>query len=111
MPAVRTALESRLAVAILLVAALLFAQWAGLAHRADHGPLASQHLDEPGDDDSHAGHSCVAFDAAAVADAMTLPSFVAPALTGATVLALWAAFASWDAPPVLHFASRAPPVS
>lgn len=110
MPAARTAFESRLAVAILLMAALLLAQWTGLAHRIDHGPLAQLHAAaEDGDTDGL--HSCVSFDAAAVADAITLPPPHAPLLPGAPVFALWAAFASWDAPPVLHFSSRAPPVS
>ena len=110
MPAARTVLPYRPAIAWMLVAALLFAQWAGLAHRIDHGPLATQAA-APDGHEPEAGHSCVAFDAAAVADAIHLPPFNARLLTGAKVLALWAAYASWDAPLVLHFSSRAPPLS
>jgi len=92
----------------MLVAALLFAQWAGLSHRIDHTPFLSAAADGY---DSDAEHSCLAFDAAAAADAIHLPPFAAPLLASTHVLALWAAFASWDAPLVLHFSSRAPPLS
>lgn len=112
MPAARSAPGLRTAVTALLMAALLFAQWAGLAHRVDHGPLASLHADSAdGSTPEEGSHSCVAFDAAAVADAISLPPFAAPPMTGAKVLALWTAFVSWDAPPALPFSSRAPPAS
>ncbi len=113
MPAARTQPKFRSAIAFLLVAVLLFAQWSGLAHRIDHAPLAGVHLhsDEADRHESGAGHSCIAFDAAAVADAIHLPPFIAPLLASARVLGLWAAFRSWDAPLVRHFSSRAPPLS
>lgn len=112
MHAARTSLKARTVAAILLMAAMLFAQWAGLAHRVDHGPLASLHADAAEDSTSKAdSHSCVAFDAAAVADAISLPPLATPLMAGVEVLALWTAFASWDAPLILPFSSRAPPVS
>lgn len=107
-------LEFRSAAAILLAAALLFAQFSGFAHRIDHGPFAPAHdrSGQPADDhDSKLSHSCVAFDAAAIADAIHLPPCITPLLTSGSSLALWTAFASWDAPLVLHFSSRAPPFS
>jgi hypothetical protein len=112
MYAARTVPNLRTAVIVLLMVALLFAQWTGLAHRVDHGPLASLHADaKDGSTPDEGSHSCVAFDAAAVADAISIPPFAAPPIAGAKVLALWTAFASWDAPPALPFSSRAPPVS
>jgi hypothetical protein len=60
--------------------------------------------------DSDAQHSCIAFDAMALADSILLDPYLAPLLTGARVLSLWLAFASWDAPFTLHFSSRAPPL-
>lgn len=97
----------------MLAAVLLFAQWSGLAHRIDHAPLVDMHAqaDETEHNDTGANHSCVAFDAAAVADAIHLPPFIAPLLASARVLALWAAFRSWDAPLARHFSPRAPPLS
>lgn len=106
----RTGFRHRSTIAVLLMAVLLFAQWSGLAHRVDHGPLAGFHPDQVSEEKDPA-HSCVAFDAAAVADAIHLPAFVTPLLTGTRVLALWSAFESWDAPIVLNFSSRAPPRS
>jgi hypothetical protein len=109
----RTLPKFRSAVAFALAAVLLFAQWSGLAHRIDHAPLAVIHAqsDLSDDHDTEPNHSCVAFDAAAVADAIHLPPFVAPLLASTHVLALWVAFNSWDAPLVRHFSSRAPPLS
>lgn len=109
----RTLLKSRSTVAFLLAAVLLFAQWSGFAHRIDHAPLAGVQMqsDEADGHDTEPNHSCVAFDAAAVADAIHIPPFVAPLPANAHVLALWTAFNSWDAPLVRHFSSRAPPLS
>jgi len=99
---------------MLLAMMLLFAQWSGFAHRIDHAPWLQEHaytgptvVDGFGDTESR--HSCAAFDAAAVADAVALPPFIAPLLASTEVLALWAAFASWDAPPARPFCPRAPP--
>lgn len=101
------------AIAILLAIALLLAQWAGLAHRIDHAPWLQDHVyassSFDGADDTDSRHSCAAFDAAAVADAIHLPPIVTPLLASTQVLALWTAFASWDAPPALPFSARAPP--
>lgn len=105
------------AIAVLLALALLLAQSSGLSHRIAHAhllPAQTHHLsasaaDDAGSPGSH--HSCIAFDAAAVADTIYLPPFVAPLLTGAPMLALWTAFISWDAPSVSYFSSRAPPLA
>jgi hypothetical protein len=99
------------AYAFVLALALLFAQWAGIAHRIEHAPLhhPAQVFSQFDDDGHRHHHSCLAFDAAAVADTVCLPPFVAPLLDGAQVLALRLAFISWNAPPVRHFSSRAPP--
>ncbi|GAB3540801.1 hypothetical protein GCM10027343_10430 [Noviherbaspirillum agri] len=99
---------------MLLAMALLFAQWSGFAHRIDHATWQQEHVyigpvEAEGLGDTESRHSCVAFDAAAVADAITLPHFIAPLLASTEVLALWAAFSSWDAPPSRPFCPRAPP--
>ncbi len=102
------------ALALLLALALLFAQWAGLTHRIEHAQLqqAVAHASLTGGaDESRAHHSCVAFDAATVADSIHVPPFAAPLLASARVLALWTAFTSWDAPQVRHFSPRAPPLA
>ncbi len=54
-------------------------------------------------------HSCIDYDAVTLAGSMvaTLPSL--PLLPGTHVLSLWQAFASWDAPFICYFSSRAPP--
>lgn len=95
----------------MLMAVLLFAQWIGLAHRIDHGPLASLHMDASDGQEPEAEHSCLAFDAATVADAIGLPPFATPPIASAKLFALWVAFASWDPPFSPCFSSRAPPVS
>ncbi|MGH8809249.1 MAG: hypothetical protein ACREX0_15355 [Noviherbaspirillum sp.] len=109
-----SSLRRHAAIVLLLTIALLCAQWSGIMHRIDHAPLpheqhAATSIDH--DDDTDARHSCVAFDAAAVADTVHLRPYLAPLLTSAQVLALWSAFASWDAPLVRHFSSRAPPLT
>ncbi|MFL9927382.1 hypothetical protein PQR62_24120 [Herbaspirillum lusitanum] len=59
------------------------------------------------DGDHH--HSCVAYDAATLAASVHIDFPLPPLMPGTHVLALWQAFASWDAPFVCHFFSRAPP--
>jgi hypothetical protein len=54
-------------------------------------------------------HSCVEYDAAAGTAGVHVDFFAPPPMPGISVLALWQAFASWDAPFVRHFSSRAPP--
>jgi hypothetical protein len=109
----RSASQRNSAFALLLVAALLFAHWAGLMHRIEHAHLWQGFVQAAADDDEKADakHSCIAFDAAAVADTIHLPPFVAPLLASPRVLALWVAFSSWKAPLALHFSSRAPPLA
>lgn len=109
----RLAMQHRSAIATALAVALLFAQWFGLAHRVAHAPWQHAHAYSSAfpDEGNDASHSCVAFDAAAIADAIALPPFIAPLLASTKVLALWITFASWDAPAAHHFFSRAPPAA
>ncbi|QAU35372.1 hypothetical protein [Janthinobacterium sp. 17J80-10] len=107
--------------AIVFVAMLLFAQWLGLAHRIEHGrPAQATQLAQvnlpalQGDSagyDKALEHNCALFDGAALATALHSPSVSLAVLPGAKILALWTAFASWDAPVLLHFSSRAPPLA
>lgn len=105
--------------ALLLVVTLLFAQWLGLAHRIEHGRPAEVtqqvQVNLPALQGDSAGydkaleHNCALFDGAALASVLHSPTVSLAILPGAKVLALWTAFASWDAPVLLHFSSRAPP--
>lgn len=99
-------------ITLLLMAAILCAHWAGMTHRVAHAFLAQAIVADAGAKDSgdKAGHSCVAFDAATLADSLSLPLFPPPAPVSAAVLALWAAFDGWQAPFTPYFSSRAPPV-
>lgn len=113
MKTARPAPPTRIVIAILAAVALLFAQWAGLNHRISHAN-PQQHITHVAsivdiDGDKDAGHSCAAFDAATVGDSINTIPFVTPLITSAQVLALWAAFISWDAPLTTCFSSRAPP--
>jgi hypothetical protein len=111
-------LSNRAVIAGLVAVALLFAQWAGLTHSIVHAgwqqaqlqaapSTATASLDGKSGKDLH--HSCPAFDAATIPAAIHSTPFIAPVLPSAHVLALWAAFASWDAPLICNFLSRAPP--
>lgn len=104
------------ALAILLVVALLAAQWVGLRHRIVHGSgvPAVQALNEGVStfavnwgDPLH--HSCVAFESASVGAAVASVCFAIPIVPNIHVLALWIAFASWQAPHISYFSPRAPP--
>jgi len=110
----------RLCFAALLVALVLFAQWMGLRHRIEHADWGSTHhlshqleeLDKATAELEYAGdksHSCILFDGMALADSAPLLPFTAVLQTSVRVLALWAAYISWDAPLLCHFSSRAPP--
>lgn len=106
--------KKHIAITLLLVMALLLAQWSGLAHRIEHAQLTghlqqTSAVDGERTENTPLQHSCVAFDAAAVADSIHIAPFVVPTLAGTQTLALWAAFSSWDAPLLRHFSSRAPP--
>jgi hypothetical protein len=112
----RRAPRARIALALLLATALLFVQWAGLSHRISHSTLQQQLIGAPALTNADGGapdklHSCLLFDAATVADMLHIPPALATPLTGAEVLAQWAAFISWRAPLLTCFSSRAPPVS
>lgn len=125
------------AVIVLLVMSLLFAQMLGFVHGIAHAgwapgtvhSLISDALFDEGDEahaepaaaaaafgshDSHPHahdlhHSCVAYDAAALSAGVHVDFPPLPLLPPVRVLALWLAFASWDAPLNCHFSSRAPP--
>lgn len=101
-----------IAVTSFVVLALLFAQWAGVQHRIAHAGLMHEHASSTHiDDDRNADHSCAAFDAATIGDSIHVSPFASPLITSAQVLALWAAFISWDAPLIAYFSSRAPPLA
>lgn len=101
-----------------MVLALLCAQWAGLLHRVEHAgwmpqaALQTNHADEEyptGNDPHELNHSCALFDGILLADSAPLLPIKLPLLPGTRFLALWSAYASWDAPLLCHFSSRAPP--
>jgi hypothetical protein len=108
---------SRKLIAIVLMMALLCAQWAGQLHRIVHagdshglsGTIASMQADT-GDNTGHdSHHSCSLFDAATLASGIHSAPFDLPFTPDAKVLALWLAFLSWKAPFPCFFSSRAPP--
>ena len=103
--------------AIFLIVALLAVQWMGVVHRIVHtkGWPKSQSVSTASAQTFTASwgdqvdHSCAAFDAAAVGAALTGPCLAVAIVPNTHVLALWVAFASWQAPHISHFSSRAPP--
>lgn len=102
-----------IALAALLATAILCAQWAGFAHRIAHAdlqhPIAAAAAGIQSSIDKAVEHSCLLLDSASLAASLTTPPYNAGLLPGTAVLALWSAFASWDAPFVCYFSSRAPP--
>ncbi|BEV13379.1 hypothetical protein HBDW_01670 [Herbaspirillum sp. DW155] len=131
------ALRSSTVIAVLAMT-LLFAQMLGFVHGIVHAgwapgtvhSLISEAFFDEGDNghaepaahsggvpDHHASHShahglhhsCLAYDAAALSAGMHFDFPALPLLAPDRVLALWLAFASWDAPLNCHFSSRAPP--
>ncbi|MFJ9535243.1 hypothetical protein [Herbaspirillum sp. NPDC101396] len=132
----RRSRSGRMGLALALAAMLLFSQWLGLSHGIAHaGWPGQEHVSSvasfnaalfnyvdvgtansasSADGKHHAAHekshhSCVEYDAAAGAAGIHAGFFSPPLIPGTQVLALWQAFASWDAPAVCHFSSRAPP--
>jgi hypothetical protein len=119
----------------LLAMALLFAQALGFVHGIVHagwqeGAVHSlideslfdyDHDDDHHDEATHADghpdgvhahaqhHSCAAYDAATLSAGVHFNFPPPPLLPPTRVLALWQAFASWDAPPDCPFSPRAPP--
>lgn len=118
----------------LLVMSLLFAQALGLVHAIAHAnwqgssvhslvnealfdepreATVAHHADDGSDHVSAHGaehhHSCEAYDGATLAAMMHFDFPALPLLPPIRVLALWQAFASWDAPVNCPFLSRAPP--
>ncbi|MBO9538855.1 hypothetical protein [Herbaspirillum sp.] len=121
----------------LLAVSLLFAQAMGFLHGIAHAgwpggavhSLIDESLFDEGDEhpqypqfastasggqeqavhggDAH--HSCAAYDAATLSAGVHFDFPLPPLLPPARMLALWQAFASWDAPFVCHFSPRAPP--
>ena len=115
---------SRTAIAALLIVAVLFAQWMGVMHRISHadrsnGPIisiagfdvrsAGPATDRVADGNTD-NHSCTAFDAATLADALPVPFVCASLQPGAALIAARAAFDSWDAPLAHFYSPRAPPL-
>jgi hypothetical protein len=117
-----------------LALSLLFAQMMGFVHGIAHAGWQSgavhslideslfdygeDHLDAAADraDGEQSGrhahdlhHSCAAYDAATLSAGVHFDFPPLPLLPPVRVLALWQAFASWDAPLNCHFSSRAPP--
>ena len=118
MPSIRSDTKAaHIAFTMLLAVTLLFAQWLGMRHRIAHGsgPYGARHSISAScsglqiDCGNKTRHACAAWDAATLADTVGAIPFIAPILPNAHVLALWTAFASWDAPLLCHFLSRAPP--
>lgn len=122
-PLIRPATRIRPCLVAWLVCALLCVQWAGMLHRIDHAMLAYQiaapvavttpaapGVESPHGRDHLPEHSCALFDGICLADSSTLPAIVLPLLPAQRILALWRTFASWDAPQLRHFSSRAPPI-
>jgi len=113
----RAASPRSTAQAILLAAALLFAQWAGMLHRIDHAGFQSEaqaqqsRLDGSTPGGSSAAHSCVVFDGAYLAD--LLPTLLTGLVTARMAHALPATdgFASWPGRFIGHFQPRAPPAA
>ncbi len=128
----------RFNVIALLVMSLLFAQMLGFVHGIAHAGwapgtvhslISNALFDEDDDHDAPAAtagssvdgadtsgvhahdlhHSCVAYDAAALSAGVHFDFPPLPLLPPVRLLALWLAFASWDAPLNCHFHSRAPP--
>ncbi|HEV2612952.1 MAG TPA: hypothetical protein VGU61_22020, partial [Noviherbaspirillum sp.] len=70
--------------------------------------LAGSIISEQAGSDEDA-HDCPLFDAATLGASVQSPPFALVPMPGTHVLALWAAFISWQAPFSCHFSSRAPP--
>lgn len=111
----------RLCFAAMLVVVVLFAQWMGVRHRIEHADQANAQrlvlaanqitLDTAVEYTGDQLHSCTLFDGMTLADGAPALPFIPLLQTSVQVLALWAAYASWDAPVLLHFSSRAPPLA
>lgn len=124
----------RFAFIAMLAMSLLFAQGMGFLHGIAHAgwpggavhSLIDESLFDEGDEHpqlasaasgdkqaaAHSGdahHSCAAYDAATLSAGVHVDFPLPPLLPPARMLALWQAFASWDAPFVCHFSPRAPP--
>lgn len=111
----------RVAQAILLAVALLFAQWVGMLHRLDHaGGQVVAHAERqaqqsrfdgayPGG--ASAAHSCVVFDGVCLAD--LLPTALVDVVPARLVHAQppLGDFASWSGRFAGHFQPRAPPAA
>jgi hypothetical protein len=124
-----TPTATRLCFAALLAIAVLFAQWMGLRHRIEHADrIDTQHVaqtlnntssisttgttpDTAAEYTGDKSHSCALYDGVALADSAPALPFIPLLQTSVQVLALWAAYASWDAPFLRHFSSRAPPAA
>lgn len=109
--------QIRLYTAVLLVCAVLFAQWVGLAHRIEHSAFGQDDIvlgilksDGKGALEKSVSHSCKAFDAAALGAALLSTTSTFALLTYAQVRETIAPDSSWKAVFFSHFHSRAPPL-
>ncbi len=109
---------SRTLLLAILIAALQCAHWQGLAHRIGHATrvIGGLELSMPASVDAaaassmeQAGHSCLAFDAAAAGAVLASACVLIDPPRYAPVTAVWLAFISWLVPFSPHFSSRAPP--
>lgn len=119
-------LPNKPALAILLALALLFAQALGLLHNIAHAGLPHGHsqadarqearelalFGHAADGDEHGDHhACAEYDAAAIAHGIHIQPAILIPVPSTNVLAVWHAFASWNAPLLIGFSSRAPPAA
>jgi hypothetical protein len=97
------------------VLSFLFTQFAGQQHRIEHAQWLSGANPatqfQGGGSHYPANHSCVTFDACALAFALGLAIVLALAIAGKHLPATWIARDSWHAPFVHLFLSRAPPAA
>ncbi len=110
--------SSRVARALLLAAALLCAQWAGMLHRIDHASgqgdpqVHGQSDGSPASKSSSSlSHSCVVFDGAYLADLLPTAPVGILAAHMVHVLPCASDFASWQGLFFGHFQPRAPPAA
>ena len=104
---------------MLLVVAILFAQWVGVVHRVVHGTgqprgaVSAVSTTAPLLPDwvNFASHSCAELDAATLGAALSRAVFSMPIVPHVYEAAQPVTFSSWVAPFVCRFSSRAPPQS
>ncbi len=108
---------------VLLVAALLFTQWAGLVHSVVHAGWSDSYVpasrlsdfyvdsikNKQSSDGSTVSHSCTLFDAFTLAATVHTPPYLPLLLPTVRMVQLWVSYISRVVRFVPHFSSRAPP--